>query len=81
MASVGTNIPTSTHPVLSDNGVAAVMFGYSVIETDKLDYLKRLANSLETFVFVAETDGSKSKAVAFVRGEIEEYKRLYGDIR
>ena len=45
----------------------------------RIDHADRLVRSLESFIFVAKTDGRASHAVAFADQEVQEYKSKYID--
>lgn len=45
----------------------------------RIDHADRLVKHLESFVFVAKTDGRKSSAVDYADQEIQDYRRKYID--
>lgn len=44
---------------------------------EQLEDAERLIMALETFIFVAKTDGTKSGAVDFVDRQVMEYREKY----
>jgi hypothetical protein len=48
------------------------------VPQERLDDAENLISALKSFLFVAQTDGRKSRAVDFVQAEVEEYERKWG---
>jgi hypothetical protein len=53
------------------------MFGYKIIPKEKLEEMDCLIRSLEALVWVAETDCQQSRAVTFVRNQLDDYYRKW----
>lgn len=55
------------------------MFGYKIIKEKQFDNMNYLINCLRSFIFVAKTDGSRSKAVEHIDIDIKSYDKKWGE--
>ncbi len=53
------------------------MFGWKLIKEEQFEEMENLIGTLDSFIFVAKTDGSRSRAVEFADNEMKAYKRKW----